>query len=113
MQGAGYFGDPAAPLRRSTALQFAGNCQSLTVAEGPVTINSARVAGANRMSVWVTSVPRRDPSCEPVGTPSRPTIRNGWATQSYCTCRSMIVSAEALATRQSQTGTFDRIGTLT
>jgi hypothetical protein len=40
-----------------------------------------------------TIFPRPVPSCDPVGTPSRPTIWSFCVVPSYRTCRSMILSA--------------------
>ena len=44
-----------------------------TLADGPVTMNSARPAVGMRIWLTVTILPCRVPSCEPVGTPSSPT----------------------------------------
>jgi hypothetical protein len=60
---------PPGPVSTFKVTKFA----ALTLGPGLATMNSARAAGASRMLLLVTSVPRLAPSCDPVGTPSSAT----------------------------------------
>ena len=77
------------------------NCATLTPGEGALTRNSTREPVGNRN--WVTRI--RSPGCSPswelTGTASTPTISNFCERPSYSTCRSRMVSAVLLVTRQN------------
>src|SRR6516225_3925799 len=50
----------------------------LTLAEGPVTMNSARAPGGSRMSFLEIRLAPGAPVCDPVGTPSSAAITSVW-----------------------------------